>query len=59
MLSGRTSIVIAHRLSTIKGCDKIFFIKDKNISEIGTHKELMNKKGDYYKLYQAQIGTIK
>lgn len=59
VLSGRTSIVIAHRLSTIKGCDKIFFIKDKNISEIGTHKELMNKKGDYYKLYQAQIGTIK
>ena len=59
VLKNRTSIIIAHRLSTIINCDRIFFVKDKNISESGTHKELMKKKGDYYKLYQAQIGTIK
>lgn len=58
VLKNRTSIVIAHRLSTITNCDRIFFVKDKKIKEMGTHKELINKKGDYYKLYQAQIGTI-
>lgn len=58
VLKNRTSIVIAHRLSTIVNCDRIFFIKDKRIKEKGTHNELMAKKGDYYKLYQAQIGKI-
>ena len=58
VLKNRTSIVIAHRLSTIVNCDRIFFIKDKKIKEVGTHEQLINKKGDYYKLYQAQIGTI-
>lgn len=58
VLKDRTSIVIAHRLSTIVNCDRIFFVKDKKIKEIGTHQELMAKKGDYYKLYQAQIGSI-
>lgn len=58
VLKDRTSIVIAHRLSTISGCDRILFIKNKKIEEEGTHDELMAKKGDYYKLYQAQIGKI-
>ena len=58
VLKNRTSIVIAHRLSTIVHCDRIFFIKDKKIKEVGTHEQLINKKGEYYKLYQAQIGTI-
>ncbi|MGN0436715.1 MAG: ABC transporter ATP-binding protein [Wujia sp.] len=54
MLKGRTSFIIAHRLSTIKNCDKIMFISDGRITECGSHKELMAKKGDYYKLYIAQ-----
>lgn len=58
VLKNRTSIVIAHRLSTITSCDRIFFIKNGEIKEIGTHNQLIEKKGDYYKLYQAQIGKI-
>ena len=55
MLKGRTSFVIAHRLSTITGCDKIMYIDDGGIVECGTHDELMDQKGLYYKLYTAQI----
>ena len=55
MLQGRTSFIIAHRLSTIKNCDKIMYIDQGGIMECGTHKELMAKKGYYYKLYTAQM----
>lgn len=55
MLAGRTSFIIAHRLSTIKNCDKIMYIDNGGITECGTHEELLAKKGDYYKLYTAQI----
>ncbi len=58
MLKGRTSFIIAHRLSTIKNCDKIMYIDDGGIAECGTHEELMQKKGYYYKLYTAQMGDI-
>lgn len=50
-----TSIIIAHRLSTIKSCDLIIVIDFGKIVEEGTHKELMRKKGYYYKMYQAGI----
>ena len=52
---GRTSFIIAHRLSTIKNCDKIMYIDAGGITECGTHEELLAKKGDYYKLYTAQL----
>ncbi|MBR6391240.1 MAG: ABC transporter ATP-binding protein [Lachnospiraceae bacterium] len=55
MLKGRTSFVIAHRLSTITGCDKIMYIDDGGIVECGSHSELMEKKGLYYRLYTAQM----
>ena len=58
MLKGRTSFIIAHRLSTITGCDKIMYISDGGITECGSHEELMAKKGDYYKLYTAQIQDL-
>lgn len=51
---GRTTLVIAHRLSTIKNADKIAVVNDKGIVELGTHEELMNLKGEYFKLRQAQ-----
>lgn len=55
MVKDKTLIVIAHRLSTIVNSDKIYFLKNKKISEVGTHEELMKKKGDYYNLYMSQI----
>ena len=58
MLKGRTSFIIAHRLSTIKNCDRIMYVNDGGITEVGSHKELMAKKGDYYHLYTAQMEDI-
>jgi ATP-binding cassette, subfamily B, bacterial len=55
MMHGRTSFVIAHRLSTIKRADRIIVLKDGRIDEIGTHAELIRKKGHYYDLYTKQF----
>ena len=58
MLQGRTSFIIAHRLSTIRNCDKIMYIDDGGIMEVGTHDELMEKKGYYYRLYTSQLEEV-
>jgi ATP-binding cassette subfamily B protein len=55
LMEGRTSFVIAHRLSTIRNADKILVLKDGDIIEMGTHDELMNKKGFYADLYMSQF----
>lgn len=54
VIKGRTSLVIAHRLSTVVGADLILVVKDGKIIESGNHKELIAKKGHYYKLYTRQ-----
>ncbi|MFA8344033.1 MAG: ABC transporter ATP-binding protein, partial [Rhodothermaceae bacterium] len=54
LLENRTSIVIAHRLSTIKNADKILVMHKGELREQGTHKELLENGGIYYKLYQLQ-----
>lgn len=59
LLSGRTSFVIAHRLSTIRDCDRIMVIYDGEIVEAGTHEELLNLRGAYYKLYMAQYSFLR
>ena len=55
LIEGRTSFVIAHRLSTIQDADHILLIEDGEISEQGTHEELLEKEGAYYNLYHAQF----
>ena len=54
---GRTSIIIAHRLATIKKADKILVMDAGEIVEMGSHKELLDKKGYYQNLYEAQFLT--
>ena len=55
LLKNRTSIIVAHRLSTIKNCDRILYISNRGIAEMGSHDELMQKRGLYYQLYTAQV----
>jgi subfamily B ATP-binding cassette protein MsbA len=54
MMQNRTSIVIAHRLSTIRHADEIVVLQRGEIVERGTHNQLMQKQGYYYKLVQMQ-----
>ena len=54
MMQNRTSIVIAHRLSTIRHADEIIVLQKGEIVERGSHDELMQKKGYYFKLVQMQ-----
>ncbi len=55
LAEGRTSFVIAHRLSTIKNADLILVMKDGNIIEKGTHKQLLKQNGFYAELYNSQF----
>ncbi len=55
LIKGRTSIVIAHRLSTIRKANKIIVLDRGEVKETGTHEELLDKQGFYYKLYQLQF----
>jgi len=57
LLKGRTAIVIAHRLSTIQHADRIVVLHKGKVREMGTHSELMAKKGLYFRLYQLQFGV--
>ena len=54
LMKGRTSFIIAHRLSTIRNCTRIMFINEGQITESGTHEELIALKGRYYDLCLAQ-----
>lgn len=58
LLEGRTSFIIAHRLSTIKNADFIMYIDKGGITEMGSHEELLEKKGDYYHLYMSQYDFL-
>ena len=54
LTSGKTGFIVAHRLSTIKSADVILVMKDGNVIEQGNHKELLEKHGFYYELYNSQ-----
>ena len=53
-MKDRTSLVIAHRLSTIKNADQIIVLSKGEIMEMGTHQELLDKKGLYFNLCSLQ-----
>jgi ATP-binding cassette subfamily B protein len=53
LMSGRTCFVIAHRLFTIKNADKIIYMEDGDIKEVGSHIDLMNMNGKYATLYRS------
>jgi ATP-binding cassette subfamily B protein len=55
LIAGRTSIVIAHRLSTIRKANKIMVLDKGEIKEIGSHDELIERKGFYYQLHKMQF----
>lgn len=59
LLVGRTSFIIAHRLSTIEKADEIFYIDHGQIVEHGSHEELLERKGAYYRLYESQYAMIR
>ena len=54
MAEGKVSVFISHRLASTVFCDRIFFMKNGIIAEEGTHKELIQKKGDYYEAFSVQ-----
>lgn len=53
LMENRTTFIIAHRLFTIKNADKIIFMKDGDIKEVGTHEELLNRDGLYAEMYKS------
>lgn len=54
----KTMLIIAHRLATVKNCDKIIVMDKGKIIEQGTYKELLEKKGQYYRLWEMQQGNF-
>lgn len=59
LMQGKTTFIVAHRLATIKEADVILVMCDGNIVEQGTHKELLNRKGFYWELYNSQFPSVK
>jgi ATP-binding cassette, subfamily B, multidrug efflux pump len=55
LMKGRTSLAVAHRLSTIQSVDKIIVIHKGRVREMGTHQQLLNERGFYWRLYQLQF----
>lgn len=55
LTKNRTTFAIAHRLSTLQNADRLIVIDGHRIAEVGTHRELMEEKGIYYDLVQAQL----
>jgi len=59
LISGRTTVAIAHRLSTLRNADRLVVLDGHHVAEIGSHNELMEKRGIYYGLVMAQLEMAK
>lgn len=57
LIADKTTFIVAHRLSTVRKADKILVLSKGKIVEQGTHKELIKKKGAYYRFYSLQFRT--
>lgn len=55
LAQGRTTITIAHRLTTVEDSDLIYVLTDDGIIEQGSHQDLMDQKGYYYRLYSRSL----
>jgi ABC-type multidrug transport system fused ATPase/permease subunit len=58
LLAGRTSIIIAHRLFTLRQATRIVVLHEGRLVEEGSHEQLMELKGYYYRLYQLQFASV-
>ena len=58
LLEGRTGIVIAHRLATIRGADRIVVLQNGEITETGSHEELMQQNGLYSRMYSMSYASF-
>lgn len=57
-LRNKSMLIIAHRLATVKNCDEIIVLREGEILESGTHDELLEKQGEYYRLWEMQQGNF-
>ena len=55
VMEDKTSIIVSHRVSTVRNADKIVVLEDGKMVEFGTHNELLNAKGAYYKMHEKQL----
>ncbi len=59
LIDGKTTFAIAHRLSTLQKADRLLVLDDGTFAEMGTHDELMQKRGVYFDLVNAQRATTR
>ena len=58
LIAGRSALIISHRFSTVRMADKIYVLENGQISESGTHRELMEREGMYAEMYGKQAAWM-